>query len=545
MLNSSDLYTWHDVVPIVVTLPAKPAAEPSTAQGQETPQSTTIGRSYLSYEVRRYSDLRNLRTSLAYQVRCTQRIVIPNSSPYSPGGDNPKIFKEYPAIVTNRITVDAKPDAEGRSAEVFSYHPRTLNSAVTTTHSDTASKTNSATTQHTSGSSTSQSNSFGSSASLGFFGDALTGDISSTSEHTRGSERSRSATTGQDSGSARESSSSDSMSVKDWACYSYLHELAARDPKVDPAVPGSSLTWTWGQEYPWNVLQYRGMGGTLPGFVTALLWDGAQVLPPSQLSQFGLDFTMKSVWLVRPPDGMATLIQSLSYYTATHQEGNATINYLGDFTHPSEPLDLCQYGLDPIVSEDGSPAAIIGFIPRQFLVPPSPVDENGKIGAPFRIISTSNNLLIDDTTSYRIRDLTPADKGAGFDAKETSLTATLSEHCPSLTMTVFFKVTDTDRPYKLFLKHWKAPDANGVRLTITVNGDDKNAISLYVDAPEAEGGESNLSSIMLRDLSYGSIDYHDYLSLGVNEIVITISPIKEGAPSGCAYQIRAISIERA
>src|SRR5204863_4504472 len=133
--------------------------------------------------------------------------------------------------------------------------------------SSSAGDSNSATMQHTSGSSASQSNSFSTSASLGFFGDLATGGLTVGSERMEGSERSKASTVGTDAGASRDSGTSDSMSLKDWACYTYIDEIP-------------SLTWVWGQEYPWDVIRYQPNGGQLPKFVSQLLWDGTQLLPP-------------------------------------------------------------------------------------------------------------------------------------------------------------------------------------------------------------------------------------------------------------------------
>jgi hypothetical protein len=80
-----------------------------------------------------------------------------------------------------------------------------------------------------------------------------------------------------------------------------------------------------------------------------------------------------------------------------------------------------------------------------------------------------------------------------------------------------------------------------VVLQIVVNGDTSNAVTKYVDAIEGEGGDNNLLSIALRDLDFASINYHDYLQLGLNSVAITMEPIDQGW-ADCGYQIRAVSI---
>jgi len=512
MINPKDLYTYYEIERIV-----------------DDKTKATIGTIYVKYEITRYQDVRNLVTTISHHIVCTQRIVIPNGVPYTPGGDNPDHFTNYPAIVTSQVTV-------GGDAQVVSYSPRTLNSSITTSHSNSSGSTKTATLQHASGSSTSQSNTYGASVTVGFSGWDPMASATLSHDWTRGSDANTSVLNGSEAGGNSQLTSDDSMSVKDWACYSYLG-----------AAP--SVTWVWAQEYPWNVVQYRGDQGTLPDFVSALLCDGKQLLPPSQLSQFGIDFTMKSGWIVPADDSTTVIRHSLDYYTATHLlvSGNsvsAQINEKQTFTYQSPRLDLCRYALDPLLNTDSSPSAIIGFVPRQFLVPPVPATAAPADPEPFKIISTGNNLLITDTTDYASDHLTPADAGAGFAAAETALTAAFTDNCTSLTMSVNFKLLDTGTAYKLFMKHWKSSDT-GVRMTIVVNGDQDNQIVLYIDALEAEGGESNLSSITLRDLSFGSTDYHDYLQLGLNQLDITLTPITSGNPGKCGYHLRALSIEEA
>jgi hypothetical protein len=556
MINTRDLYTAHVVHPLTFT--------PLNSK-----ESKTIGTTIISYEIRRYRDLRNLDDTLAYRVLCTQRVVIPNSVPYKPGqiniggssgsgGDTAAAFSNYPAIVTNQISLSGSPELVG-------YSPRTLNSAIMTSSSNGSGTSGSTTMQHTSGSSTAQSNSFGASASIGFFGEALTGGVSVDYDHTSESEKSHSVSAGSDNSSSKQRSGSDSMSVKDWACNAYLDSGT------------SSPTWVWGQEYPWNVLEYRNDLGTdnvaLPGFVSDLLYDASsgQVLPPSALSQFGVDFTMSAAWTVKPAagDGTTTLTHTIGYYTATHQLPssagsnpvvNGQINWAGPMNQPPTPkggtkpkavavpfswtcpLNLFAYGLDPIQNGGASSAAVVGFIPRRFLVLPAPAKPSGiTVTNPtqFVMLSAANNLLVQDTTSYGT--LSASDTGAGFTPSETALTAAFTANCASLTMTLSFKVIDPVRGYRLYMKHWMTGTV-GVVLTLVINGDTANPIVKYVDALEAEGGENNLLSISLRNLDYGSVDYHDYLQLGLNTIEITLTPIG-GTTAGCGYQVRAISIE--
>jgi hypothetical protein len=97
---------------------------------------------------------------------------------------------------------------------------------------------------------------------------------------------------------------------------------------------------------------------------------------------------------------------------------------------------------------------------------------------------------------------------------------------------------DAVEEYSLYVKHWITGSV-GVILSITVN--EATTITRYVTACEAEGGDNNLLTIALRDLDFVSIDYHDYLQLGLNKVVIDMSPIGDNYES-CVYQIRAVAV---
>ncbi len=442
---------------------------------------------------------------------------------------------------------------QSQNAELLNYSPKTINSSVHTSISDGSGVISSTSHQHTSGSSTSQSNTYGASVSVGFMGDMLTGGASGNYSHTSESSHSNSVSSGKESGDSSNSSDSDAMSVKDWACNAYID------------VNNTTPTWVWGQEYPWNVLQYVNTGNNtapdtqpiiLPAFLTPLLCDETQALPPSQLSQFGIDFTMKSAWLVEPAGSSeVTIKQTIEYYMASHSyvagSGSGTKEippsvtaYISVPAKPSvddQTIDLCLLGLDPIISPTGRgrSSAIIGFLPHRFFIAPVQATASAK-PVNFKTLSSTNNLLISDTTQYG--SLTANDAGAGFSASDASLSAQFTENCKTLQLTVNFKIADVINDYTLYMKHWKS-GSKGVVLNIIINGYTDNALTKYVDSSEAEGGESNLLSIALRDLDFGSIDYHDYLKLGLNTIVVNITPIDGDVANG-GYQVRAISVEK-
>ncbi len=516
MIDAKDLYTYQIVEKLTNS------------------DHTVIGTTIISYEIRRYIDVRNLLDSFAYQIFCTQRIIIPCSSTYTPTL-NTNAYLDYPAIVTNNISF--KSPSKKQVQWIVDYNPRTINTSVSLTNSQGSQDDSSTTWQQSSGSTTSQSNTYGSSANLGFWGSDITGGISSNSSNTTGNSASTSVTNGTQTGISSVSSAGDSFTVKEWAAYTF----------TDPT--DASINWVWGQEYPWNVLLYRFDNGgdtiVLPSFVQELMQDGSsgQLLPPSSLSQFGVDFSMKVGWLVQPtPEATVHFEHEINYYTASHQLVASTISASINTTPTTcsvktAALNLCLYGLDPITASGNTQNAIIGFIPQQFLVAPVPAPAAGQAPTPFKIISINNNLLIEDSTQYS----SSVDEGAGFTPSETALNATFTQNCTTLSMTVNFKVINTTSNYFLYMKHWMVGTV-GVVVTIVVNNNIDNPIVKLVSAQEAEGGENNLLTLSLRNLDFGSVDYHDYLQLGLNTLDITLTP-NTSDYQDCGYQIRALSIE--
>ncbi len=497
MMNSDDLYAFTVTTPL-----------------------NSIGTSIIRYEIRRYRDIRNLGDNLAYQVLCTHRVIIPNQTSYVPGSINTTAFNSYPAVIANNITI-ANAVTGAPAPGLINYSPRTLNSAIVTSTNQSGGSSNAASQQHTSGSSTSQSNSFGASASIGFFGELLTGGLSVDYQHGWGSEKSESNTAGSEIARNKERSSGESMSVKDWGCYSYTD------------VKDQTPTWVWGQEYPWDVIQFRnstsGSQITLPEFVQAALYDGIQVYPPSQLSLFGVDFTMKSLWIVEPPATALTQTETVSlthttnYYTASHSVLNgklqASINSAKTISYTSPAIDLSTYALDPILTGNSGNDAVIGFAANKLIIQPAPE-------ANFKAISSANNLQV---------------TGTGFQFTGSGIGSTMSASFTggaAATLKIQFKIVDDKNDYTLFLKHWNGVPA-GCTLSIVINGDTQNPIVKHVDALEAQGGDNNMTSISLRNHDFASIDYHDYLNYGLNTIAITITP---NDPSNSVYVLKAIAI---
>lgn len=492
MLNKSDLYAFEQTVALQVD--------------EEAPYGTLN----VKYEVRRVDDVRNLKSSLGYRVICTHRVSIPNPLVVSVGAIDYGLFENYPAMLGSSIKVNLPSTA----LELIDYSPRTLNSAVQTSGGDVLSSTANRSISHSSGSSQSQSNSYGGSVSVGMFGASADANYN----HTSSSETNASNTNGSDSGHTSEKSSSAAMSVKDWGGYAQLDTESIRP------------SWVWAQEYPWDILSWResdevGNGSMhLPQWVMDMLWapDWSYVYPPSQLSQTGIDFTMKASWHIVLPSAVeaqsVTVSHATSYVSATHGigpsgDGEARLNPTTAAAYTSPGLDLTLLGLDPITHGASPVSTVIGFAPSKFICPPTAIST-------FKFLAGDNTLQATGT-------------GFGPGMQATCGTTPVTLH-------LAFKVTDDDFDYSLVLKHWKTTDV-GSQLSIIVNGDTTNPIVKFVDSVEGGGGDRNLLQVQLRDLDYTSIDYHDYLVLGLNTVDITITSVS-GSTAG--YQLRAVAIEQ-
>lgn len=477
---------------------------------EETKALAPFGVATFKYEFRKYHDVRNLGSAPAYLLLCTQRVVVAGSTAYNAGPMNTTGYSNYPAIIINTITPQPNNNA---TAVVKTMFPRTLNSAVSTSFNEGGSTSNSTNYQTTSGSSTSTTNTFN--ISLDPY------------QRSRESGTYQSTTNGSTSGSESSISSGDEMSIKDWSSYGYL--------------TGNTITWIWGQTYPWDVLQYNQNSGsnsassgdpiiTLPTFVQQRLLDGTSlVLPPSALSLFGCDFTMKVGWLIEFPDGISNdetiqMKHQMICYHAGHgfdPKNNNTFEATlqtaddaspGSYT-PKQTLSMSTYALDPIKTPSTNNGAIIGFTTNTFTYGPTSSSE-------FKIISPANNLQV---------------SGSGFDA---GLTTTFAS-TPSLT--VQFKIIDRVSAYSLLLKHWIGSSSSACKMAFTING--VQTVTIYVEATEGMGAQNNLSVIDLRNLNFASINFHDYLVIGLNTITIDIKPVD--TTDNNQYTLFALAVGRA
>lgn len=475
-----------------------------------TSNKVQYGTLTLNYEVNQLVDTKNLKSTLSYQIKCTARINIPNKNKFSLTPSNIQSYNDYPGMLTFSNSLNGVENSDG--LEMLGYSPRTINTTISTSANSDADSSSSYSNQNTVGSSTSQTNSFQTDTSFKLakkpsmeFGVGT--DSSTTTSESKS--KSKGSTEGRDQGI----SGGSSMSIKDWGGYAKL-ELSQ-----------SKTSWVWGQEYPWNIIQYRccptDNNVTLPPYVQRLLFykmqDTILVAPPSQLSLFGIDFVMNSAWQIELPPSVEeqklTLSHNIEYLTASHglADGTPYVRLTAnpiDSEFKSPALDLTLLGLDPISYDKGGQSAVVGFSKNKFVVPPK---EERDI---FKIISSNNDLQV---------------TGKGFDS------AMCADFSSPVELIVQFKAIDNASQYSLFMKHWKISEV-GCVLSVVCN--DNPPIEFQVDDSEGAGGTNNLLCLCLRNNDFASADYHDYLNIGLNTIKISITPLSDGA----SYQLRTISI---
>lgn len=535
MLNPTDLNSYRE------TFPLKDTA------------GKIHGQAILHYQIKRYKDLTKLGSDLKYQILGTIRVIVPNAETFVLGpvereNTNQKSgFRDYPASVSCQASITT-PSGGSIKSHLVEYIPKTLNSSVNISHSDVDGSNKGVTLQHSSGSSTSTTNTFGISATLGFMADIPTGSVTADYSHSGTSGVSQSSSIGGNTNTSREASSGSAMTVKDWQC----------NTQIDTG--GTTPTWFWGQEYPWNVLLFNNAGTPdpdssdpiiLPSYVRKFLAGSENTLPPSDLSLYGVDFTMKALWLVEPDaSNCITLNHTIGIGKATHHrisagKVNAYLHKPISFSPSISSMDLISYALDSLSSSRTGYSSVVGFVPSKFLTQPTAVSITGTAKKPvlnvtkFMLVSAYNDLYLYDSSTYSAAKF-GIDDGAGFSTDQGGMTATFTPNINELQITAVFKITDQGGDYTLHLKHWKLDDT-GFVLDFVFNGDEASKVTRYVDAKEAEGGDQNALSIDLRNRDFASVDFHDYLVLGKNTVTISIRPI---SIANCSYKIRALAISR-
>jgi hypothetical protein len=501
--------------------------------GDKVPEP--IGALLSLYEVQEYRDLRQaygaagpaggLKAMRGYIVSLNQKLSLASDQANSFASLNQvTTYSGYPVLAVQMVTPSTTIDA--LKFVVEDYHPKTLNASISTSANQSTSADQANSVQYSSGSSNSVTNSYEVSDSVGFFGEAPTGSVSASLGNSTTSTVEQSRSLGQTASRAALNGTAASMTVKDWASYAFLDSGKQK------------LSWVWGQEYPWNVIDFRNLAASsgpqvsLPPYVKNRLWDGKFLYPPSELSQFGVDFVATARWIfylegdAGPEDEVVTFDHAFTYWQGTHdQTGASLVVMASNQAIDNVSLNLPLLALDPIVSAGSRNGAIIGFVKGEFVAAPA------SDGAPFRAKSGSNTLYA---------------TGQGFDAPATNdavLSSTAVTAAAPAKLTLFFKVTDEMVELALHLKHWKLGDA-GCVVTIAINEADParpvSPIVRHVDARESGGGTDNLISIMLRSKDYTSNDFYDYLVVGLNTIVVTISPAQ--GQTTCGYALRAIAI---
>jgi hypothetical protein len=535
--------------------------------------TNTAGMLAIEYRVSLYNDVLVQNQSSAtlpqnqqFLFSCTQRLFVINQgnssvAPVTNSTVQTEFFANYPALIDTDMKIAQQ---QGVTLNLLDYSPNTVNTAVQQTGSagTGTGATQSTSSSSTTGSSYTTSNSYGASINIADSFAAVGGNY----EHMSASTTDQSSTAGQDFGSSSSADSSNaaSMSIKDWGSYGMVNSYYGY-PR-----------WIFGQEFPWNAIDCRfATGSTYPGVsdggstlsaanknqyqmiisnaMIASLYDGTYLYPPSELSMFGVNFVMKAGWRIYvdyTASTTITLTHDIDLYTASHIVGTGNVPQVYMDQTPASltaasggsgptfttTLDLNIMALDPVGVNNK--AAIVGFLPAKFIPPVSIVAPATSVAlaTSFRTLAATNDLLVENATSY---GAVPA---SGFSVSQASLTADWSstQNIPYV-LTLYFKIIDFTREYTLNIKHWLT-GATGVQLTLVVNGDASNAITRYVTGMEGEGGDNNLMSIALRDLDFASIDYHDYLQLGLNSIAITVQPIDGNYSAGAGYQIRAMSV---
>lgn len=447
-------------------------------------------------------------------ISLKQRIIIPSGLGYVPGPFTTSSYANYPAVLENLVQVSADDKAQITLHHMF---PKTLNSQISTSRSSDMSTNKGSSVEHSSGSTNTNVNTFGVGVSAGIFGELPVFNVSAEYSHSWENSQSRNLALGTTSGSAANIGASASMSIKDWSAYGSLDNQG-----IDPH-------WIWGQSFPWDVIQYNQSDGgsniVLPDFIQERLKTGdGFVLPPSDLSLFGLDFTMAAAWFVDFPDGI-TSEEAISFnhvtrcYTATHQRSgddvSASLQTQSDSSEHSyqAQFSLSDYALAPILNAGADNGAAIGFFANPFTYFPA------KAADPFKIVSPAGNLQVE---------------GSGFgEVMRTTFAGPVK-------LEATFKVADTQNDYALLLMHWIDEKTGPCSVNWTVNGNWSGQIQ--VSASEGVGGQNNVSSLELRNSDLTSINFHDYLVIGTNRVELVIEPV---TPNGCkGYTLFALAIGR-
>ena len=453
-----------------------------------------FGESVVECEIYRYTSASNLGLKKGYYVLAKQRIIIPNDSTPGLGAVSVQNYNNYPAILNNKITLDVNNNAKVKIHDLF---PKTLNSNVNISSSSHDGDSRTQVQQYTSGSSINNTNTYGVTVSGGFMlGPVFNLGVSYSEAWGESYNRQRSI--GSNTTHQSDSNFGNNMSVKDWSSYSKLGNN------------NKEVSWVWGQTYPWDVLNYNyaqeGNNINLPQFIQNRMLTSNSVLPPSELSLYGLDFTTQASWLVEFEDDIVedevlSLSHEIECYTASHGFLSSRVSAsLDDSSQAkacqfsSEPLNMSRYSLAPVEVYNADGASIV-FKNNQFTYRPKTEADN------FKIISANNELEV---------------SGSGF---AETMKSSLKNNAK---IEIYFKVDSNVSNYDLFIMHWLKDNKTSCNINWTIN--DKYKGSSVVNAISDINGEDNMTKISLRSNNYSLLNSFDYLVMGLNKIELEIVP---------------------
>lgn len=500
-----------------------------------------IGVDIVTYKFLKLRDPKNLTTSNTYSVTVKHRVLLEGSSWESGGSYQTNGFNDYPIMLSIQSGIKEL-SSDGADIKLTKLFPKTLNATVEQSSNQSTGSSATQNNQTTSGSSMSNVNTFGIQISAGFFGELPVGSIGLDYSHSWDHTTSQSASVGHSQSSNAQASSGNEMSVKDWSAYSSVDNFG----QTSDEFVGEVVKWNWGQTYPWNIFKFSEVGSgssiVLPEDVIArLLYYGKTdddkdkniLLPPSDLSLFGLDFTMIAEWEITFPEDITsieTLVfrHNIDVLQGSHSkvdpgsgEGKASLEATlealdkNTFTQ-EEPVDIGAYALAPMLNNQRNGTSI-GFKSHLFDLPPTGVDTK------YKILARTNDLLATGKGFQKVMNAAFEEGYAGKGA----------------TVDISFKVADLQTPYALILHHWRGNNSGNIVLTCLINDDWK--IIVNVDEVEGDGASNNLDQLDLRNFNLKSANFHDYLVLGMNKVNITITPADKTVASD--YTLSALAIE--
>lgn len=496
-----------------------------------------IGLDLVTYNILKVLDTKNLNCANTYSVTVKHRILVSGinwdlKENYQAAG-----FNNYPVLINIQSGVTAVSQA-GTEIVLKRIFPKTINANVEQSTNISTGSSSSQTNQTSSGSSSSNVNTFGVDLSAGWFVDGPVASVGINYSHSWENGTSRSSGVSNSGATSQQSASGNEMSVKDWSAYSSVQNFN----NSNDSFIGEFIQWNWGQTYPWSIFEYNetasGSDILLPQSVVAnLLYYGSDsqssesniLLPPSDLSLFGLDFTMASEWLITFPENL-TAVETLTFqhdvsvtqasHSMTAPAGGGQAKLIASVTgayqnviKQSAPLQLSGYALIPLSDNQTTG---IGFQSNLFDISPSTPSTL------FKIRSRGNDLLV---------------TGSGFSpAMNADFPANYKEG--GATLNIAFKVADINTQYAFILKHWKGENSGNIILSCLING---NQTTINVTDTEGQGSLNNVSQLDLRNFDLKSANFHDYLVLGWNEIAITVKPQDISVAS--EYVLLALSVE--